>query len=187
MTAQYLRRLLPSVLATVALCATSSVAHAAFDGDYALDNWTLTTGGDGSVSPSSGSASSITLTGNSSPDPGFTDYTVGVTASGTLSFDWTYSSTDLATFDTGGYVLNGARTDLALGFPSAIAMTVSIAVNAGDIFGFYVESFDGIGDPGILTVNNFNAPPAVVPVPAAAWLFGSALGLFGLSSRRRQA
>jgi hypothetical protein len=33
----------------------------------------------------------------------------------------------------------------------------------------------------------FNAGPQVVPVPAAVWLFGSALGLLGVARRRAMA
>ncbi|MBL8200025.1 MAG: hypothetical protein JNK40_03555 [Chromatiales bacterium] len=49
-----------------------------------------------------------------------------------------------------------------------------------DVFNGYVDNFT-IGIDGVDTTYDFEA--TVVPVPAAAWLFGSALGLLGLRRR----
>ena len=162
-----------------------STANADFVGAYTLDNWTLVNSPafiNGSVSPSTGDATMITLTSDTTETGGFTDFFITVPLSGTISFDWFFVNDDLPAFETSGYVLNGARTELSLGgLPSVVVLPTMVAVVAGDVFGFYVESLDGIDAPGMLEISNFSAP---VPLPAAIWLLGSALLGLGVFRRR---
>jgi hypothetical protein len=54
-----------------------------------------------------------------------------------------------------------------------------------DITGFYVLEYIIIGDaPNSWVGGVINMSTAVIPVPAAVWLFGSALGLLGWIRRR---
>lgn len=161
-----------------------STANADFVGYYTLDNWTFQNdpGVNGTVSPSSGDATMITLTSDTSGTGGFTDFFITIPADGTVTFDWFFDNTDLPAFETSGYLLNGTRIELSpLGVPSVITLMETVPVMAGDVFGFYVESADGIDAPGMLEISNFSAP---VPVPAAIWLLGSALAGLGVFRRR---
>lgn len=109
-------RALSSIALGVASAATlASPAHAVqlqqdFAGAYAPANWTFTSDpalGDGSVDTSAAPAS-ITITGSNN----FivfsnvnTDYIIAAAHDGQVSFDWSYSSTDIGTFDGFGYLL----------------------------------------------------------------------------------
>lgn len=69
-------------------------------------------------------------------------------------------------------------TGLGSGAPRELGTNVAYGVNwvFGDTLSNYVS-----GDPGYLVEN---ASVSAVPVPAAAWLFGSSLGLLGWIRRR---
>ncbi len=146
-----------------------------FSGPYDPANWTFsnTGGSNGSVN-TSGAPASITLTGGSAgggAGAGTTNFTIAAVASGMVSFNWTYSSTDSGSYDFGNFLLNGAPTLLATN-ATAGSGVFSVAVNAGDVFGFQVVTTDNIAGPGVLAISNFNAP-----VPE-----GSTLGLLALGS-----
>ena len=170
--------------AILLLCAAGTgAAYADFSGYYTLDNWTLemTLGTNGFVDPSTGDATTIMLTSSFNETGGFTDFFITVPADGTVSFDWFFDipATEVP-FEFAGYLLNGTSVQFGT-VPSVVFAPLMVPVLAGDVFGFYVESFDGLFEPGILTITNFSAP---VPVPAALWLFGSAL--LGLGALRRR-
>ena len=163
-----------------ALLATglAGVSTAQFDGPYDPANWTFSAGPGGSVS---NDGFTLILTGGDVSVGGNTDYTIMAAASGTWSFNWSYSSVDYGTFDTGGYLSNGAYTILSDNDQSGNG-SESIAVNFGDTIGYRVLTADGLFGPGVLNVSKFDAP---VPGPAAAALLGVA-GLLGRRSRRRR-
>lgn len=74
--------------------------------------------------------------------------------------------------------LNTGWAGLGSGAPRELGTNVAYGVNwvFGDTLSNYVS-----GDPGYLVEN---ASVSAVPVPAAAWLFGSSLGLLGWIRRR---
>ena len=176
-----LRRILASAVLVAAIAVGApSIAAADFAGSYALDNWTFAnTNADGSVVPSSGTATSITITGgdNGSLAFGATNFTVAAAATGTVSFSWSYSSVDLNTFDLAGFCkpivpnldpcavdmgnVNSTADNLILiatNAESGASGTFSETVAAGDIFGFSVVTADNIFGPGVLTISDFFAP-----------------------------
>lgn len=109
---------------------------------------------------------------------------------GTFSFDWQLFTGSRDNQSVGGYLLNGNSYQLAFSdnYRNRPSGTTSVTLAAGDTFGWYVESYlQSDGSSGIFSLSNasFTASPSAVPVPAAAWLFGSALlGVAGL--RRKQ-
>ncbi len=168
-----------SVLAVVAGAAFAGVASADFTGDYAPANWTLDTNGNGFVQQHD--ASTLVLVGSDAGSLGFeyADLFVSVPTGGSISFDWAYSSTDSPGFDAGVYFSTGSGF-VFLSDTNGDSGTVSgVVVNSGDFFAFSVESADGLFDPGVLTITNFN----YVPAPSAL----AVLGLAGFAARRRRA
>lgn len=68
---------------------------------------------------------------------------------------------------------------LGTGAPRELGTNVAYGVNW--VFGDTLSNYNS-GDPGYLVAND--ASVSVVPVPAAVWLFGSALGLLQVCRRR---
>ena len=176
-------------LATAGLAAVAmpAAAKADFSGYYAPSHWTLTNtnGGSGFVD-TSGAPASIVLHGSAdqSLNTTDTDFTIAAAASGTVSFHWSYFSTDTGPFDAAYFLLNGVPTFLADN-GSQGSGNFSIAVSGGNIFGFRVESLDNLFGDGELTVSNFSAP-----VPEGSTLSLLALGALGVAivmRRRAQA
>jgi hypothetical protein len=174
-----------------ALMVAPNAAHAGFIGYYDPTNWTLTAApGDGSVD-TSGAPSSITVIGanNGIGIGNFvnynTDYTITAAATGTWTFDWSYTSLDSPGYDWGGYLLNGVFTQLASSSPNS--GNVSIAVSSGDVIGFEVGCSDCVIQPGNLAISNFSAPSSgasAAPEPSSLALM--ALGASGIVAARRR-
>src|SRR5690242_2261206 len=101
-----------------------------------------------------------------------TTYTAVALAAETLTFSWTYTTFDLngSAEDPGGYVLNGVYTQLSddnfsyTGGLFNTQGTVTFTVNAGDVYGFYVSSFDNFNGAGEIDVTS---AAAAVPGPIA--------------------
>lgn len=115
---------------------------------------------------------------NGSGEPGTTDLVTTAPGTGTVSFDWSFSSVGNNPGDfTAGYLLNGAFTQIA-DTDGESSMT-SFLVTAGETFGFEVNG-DNQGLPGTLTISSFSAPSAAAAVPEPA-NFGLALmGMAGV-------
>jgi hypothetical protein len=173
--------------ATMAAVAIPAAAKGDFSGPYAPAHWTLTNTGDSNgFVDTAGAPASITLHGGSSQsgNPGDTDFTIAAVASGSLSFHWSYFSTDTGTFDSAYFLLNGVPTFLADN-NSQGSGDFSIALTSGNIFGFRVHTDDNFFGDGELTVSNFSAP-----VPEGSTLSLLALGALGVAMvmrRRAQA
>lgn len=186
-------RALSTIALGVASAATlASPAHAVqlqqdFAGAYAPSSWTFTSDpalGDGSVDISAAPAAITVIGSNNFLSTGFfdnvnTDYTIAAAASGPVSFDWSYSSTDDDFFDGFGYLLNGSFTQLADNASQGTGFS-QFNVLSGDTFGFRVFATDNQVGPGNATISNFSAP---VPGPLPLLGVGAA---FGYSRRLRR-
>ena len=178
-------RALSTIALGVASAATlASPAHAVqlqqdFAGAYAPSSWTFTSDpalGDGSVDISAAPAA-ITVIGSNNAESTVslfvnTYYTIAAAASGPVSFDWSYSSTDEDVFDGFGYLLNGSFTKLADNASQGTGFS-QFNVLSGDTFGFLVFTTDNDFGPGNATISNFSAP-VPGPLPCLGWVQPSA-------------
>lgn len=178
-------------------------ASAQFIGYFAVSNWTLSNvtappGGDplgGGSADTTGAPNSIEIISNnayiddlSGPTTN-TDFTITATTAGSVSFDWSFLTTDDEgpTWDPFGYVRNGIFVKLSDDNGSDTQSdSASFSVNVGDVFGFRAQSLDSSFGSSFTTISNFNftARGPSVPEPGTLALFalGGALGL-----RRRKA
>ncbi len=164
-----------------AAVALTPAARADFSGPFAPANWSLSNNNaDGSVVTATAPAS-ITLRGgdNGTGLPGTTSYVIEAVFPSTVSFSWSYASSDDLGYDSAGWLLNGGYTELAGNLPWY--GSVSFPVAAGDTFGFRVTTSDNASGRGSLTVSQFAAP---VPEPGSMTL--ALLGGAVLMLRRRQ-
>jgi MYXO-CTERM domain-containing protein len=161
------------------ILSSAQTARADFSGPYAPGNWVwITQPGSGATFTNDGTTLVITSSDNGS---GSSDlYLINLVASGTLSFDWTYTSADSGDYDWGGYSY-GNTVILAYNSNAPTGGSVSLGVIGGQDFAFQIFSADGTFGPGVLTITNFVAP---VPAPGALALLGLA-AISGRSRRRR--
>jgi hypothetical protein len=173
-------------LALLANCATPS--YASFIGSYQVSNWVLQNqSANGSVD-TSGAPASVILTGgdDNSGNSGFTLWTTTAADSGTVSVNWSYTSTDFAAADDPfNYILKNTVTPVfeSSGLSSASG-TLSFAVAAGDKFGFQIATLDNLFGPGVVTLSNFDV--TAVPEPAGIGLAIVASSLLGLMRLRQR-
>jgi hypothetical protein len=128
---------------------------------------------------------SFLLTGGNTGSgiPGRTEFSGISPIAGLLQFQYSYASNDYPGFDFGGYLLGGSRFQLADTDGAAcnnlggVSCVVAIPVAAGEAYGWYVDTFDNLGEPGVLTVSLITGPGSTAPEPA-----GLALVLIGLAA-----
>jgi PEP-CTERM motif len=184
----------------IVLCVTVFVPPvlADFVGPYDVGNWdtTLTSSppGGGSIVDTSGAPASIEIVGGDlgcSGVPCNIDFTIAAVASGLVSFDWGYETTDDPTFEHFGLLLNGFFTQLS---DDSGGMSQSgseaFAVSFPDVFGFRLDCTDCSFGPAFVTISNFSAPlaavvPTPVPEPSTLLLIGTGLASAGAWSRTR--
>ncbi|MFV1998506.1 MAG: VPLPA-CTERM sorting domain-containing protein, partial [Acidiferrobacterales bacterium] len=97
------------------------------------------------------------------------------------------------TMDLSSWFFNWNDSDLQAGTGKADGVTSTFATGVWDpVSGLYTlswQSLTGLGPtPGLVTFISLSGVASPVPVPAAAWLFGSGLlSLVGISRRRKKA
>ncbi|MCX7767686.1 MAG: PKD domain-containing protein [Flavobacteriales bacterium] len=135
-----------------------------FTGPYAPANWTTYANNSNGTVNSSGAPASITITSgdNGSGTLGTNGWTIIIPASGTITFNWSYSTIDWGPqYDYPQIVING-NPQLFPGFNTSGSVSqsgsASINVNAGDQFSLEMLTTDNVYGPGTVTISNFVGP-----------------------------
>lgn len=154
-----------------------------FSGYYAPQNWRITNRGSGGGSVlTAGAPASIALVSPNLGEPPFGDeevgaieYTIRAAQSGNVQFDWNLIIGEfevLADQDPFGVLFNGVRTQLSDNIFDNQNDTYTLAVNTGDVFGFYTSTFNGQFGPSTTTISRFTAPvPGPLPLLGVAAAF----------------
>jgi hypothetical protein len=137
-----------------------------FTGAYGPANWTFSNGlGDNGSGSTAGAPTSISMTSsnNGSFNASSCFYTINITTSGTLTFNWSYTTTEFsAAWDYPQYAINGVIIALIPGFSGAGGTTqsgtASISVTAGQTFSFVMTSGDNSGGSATTVFSSFSGP-----------------------------
>lgn len=181
-----LTRRLPVCFSFIVLLAAVPRADAGFIGAYSFDNFNLfNTNANGFASLNLDGSLAITGGNDGSGIPGMTDFSLIAPTSGIVSFNYAYASLDFPGYDFAGYFADNftflANSDGGSGSATFLA-------TVGQQFSFRVSTLDNTGEPGVLTISNFNGPSATGgDVPEPSTMLSLALGLAVLAARRRRA
>jgi hypothetical protein len=172
---------LPALVAGLLLASGSASAGII---PYTLSDFTLSnTNADGDWNTPDGGLTLNLIGGNNGSGlGGTTDFLLIAPVTVTFQFDYLYSSQDIPGYDRGGYVLN--HTFNILGDTDGLSGTITVTVNAGEDFGFRVETDDNTGEPGILTVSTFEA--VSTPEPGGPWLVMVSAGAMAIAQGYRR-
>jgi hypothetical protein len=173
-----------------------ALAVSGFTGIFDPTFFTLTnTNADGLADDTNAATGSLVLVGgnNESLSPGTTTWVSQPLAqSGTISFTTSFAGEPViygSGGDRGGYLINGVPTYLVT-FDGDSNPVPSLAVTAGQTFGFVVDTADNTGGPGVFFIDNFDFTPAPTPVPletdALPMLVGLSFLGIGIWFKRRQ-
>ena len=155
---RWMKSLIGLGLAVTSVVVFASPARADFGGPYDVGNWNTTlTGsppGGGGIVDTSGAPASIEIVGGDlacSGLPCTVDFTIAAVASGLVSFDWAYETTDDdgPFYDHFGFLLNGFFTQLSDdNGGNSQSGSGAFAVSLDDVFGFRLDCTDcGSGRP----------------------------------------
>ena len=134
---------------------------AQFSVAFAPANWgTVAVNSDG-ITNSGGAPTSIFMTSgdNQSGTLGTNDYSIAITQSGLLTFNWSYSTNDGAPFDYPLFVVNGVAT-IVNGYSTSGNSTQSgsqpcIPLSQGDVFRFRMLTTDNVVGAATCVFTNF--------------------------------
>jgi len=137
-----------------------------FAGPYAPSNWSsFANNSDGFVN-SAGAPTSISIISgnNGSGTSGTNGWTITIPASGTITFNWSYTTVDGPQWDYPQYVINSGAPQLFPGYSTSGGTSqsgsASIPVNAGDVFTLQMYTVDNIVGSATVTITNFTGPTA---------------------------
>lgn len=184
------------VLFAAALCGAGLAqagAISGFTGSYAVGNWT-SSADTGTIAAT---PASLVLTSgdDGSGNPAYTSFYIQFTKSATVNFSWAYATADTEEpfYDPFGFLLSNDLAGLEDGFSQltvddgglAQFGSYSVAVAAGEYFGFAANTLDNFNGPAITTINGLRI--VEVPEPGALALLALALTAAAITTRRRRA
>ena len=151
--------------------------HAQFSGSYRPELWSeihVPSCDNGFVQTET-APGSIIITGAEAGcnpgDPSFIAYEITLTSCGTSSFQWHYQTRDChgPYWDPLGYLLNGIPVQLTEDGSTTSGDNnqsgfVSVPVDVGDVFSFYIFSRDNYCGEAHAAISNFNGPATNGPV-----------------------
>ncbi|MCB0761991.1 MAG: T9SS type A sorting domain-containing protein [Flavobacteriales bacterium] len=127
-----------------------------FEGYFAPENWTLSTGGgDGSIQIT---ATELFIEGNDNGDNGVqTQATIACPETASYSFHWDYTTFDEdGSFYDPAYYVNGVQYQLTTdGLFGSQSGDITLNCQAGDVIGFGIVATDGELGSAILTISDF--------------------------------
>lgn len=96
---------------------------------------------------------SLTLTGGNDGSGlfGQTDFAIPSPGNFTVTFQFNYSTYDYPQYDSAGYRVGSTLFQLA--DADGASGSISFAVTAGQTFGWWVQTFDNLGEPGVLNIS----------------------------------
>ena len=170
---------------TITITTTANAPLDTWEDDVVVGAGIELTAGDGSNHALPGPFFPHLFTPGDSIDIGESSITMNFTALDAVGFPYAFSSifSDLDWTDMPGSLQSVA---VASGATGLLAFNISGVVDTGFTFQGTVDLVNGANFTLDLTA--IHDTPALVPVPAAFWLFGTALiGLVGFSKRRQTA
>ena len=176
-----------------------------FSGDYEPANWNFSTDGDGTVDETN-APDSIKLIGSdggcfiingeqfptqassrvlNQPADHLTGifcgtfYEITIPCAGTVAFDWDYETFDDPGFDPMGFLVNDDLTGLTDSSANIQSGSESVPVQAGDVFGFVIDSTDDSAGEATTEYSEFSGPNCLVggeflPIDTTALLLAGA-------------
>jgi len=187
-----MKPVLRCVLMLIGLVAGGAQAtHAAvitdFTGAFAVGNWTTDyLPGDGYVDTSSAPTSILIASSANSFAPG-TVFRIVMPYTGTVSFDWSFSTSDVPAADPFSFGIDGTLTQLSSDSGGTTQSgSQSVSLYQYDLFMFHVGG-DATFGRSQTTITNFSvsyADSGAVPEPTSMAIFG--LGALGMAYRQRR-
>ncbi len=128
-----------------------------FTGFYGSPNWDVISD-DSNATVNIGPEQMVLVGADDDGNP-ITRATIALGETGTVSFDWSYTTTDYdASYDI-AYYINGVEVLLSdiNGAPEQSG-TISFEANSGDLIGFEIDASDSCCGFATLIINNFTTP-----------------------------
>lgn len=186
-----MKQLLFAALLAVSAASANATLVSNFSNEFAVAHWTQSPG-TGSIDLSNAPLSvSLTSGDDGSGNQSFTNFYKMFALPGTVSFSWTYTTSDGSPFyDPFGFLLSNTEVDITDSFSQltndagAVTQsgTRSVFVQAGQYFGFSIFSDNSFG-PATARIGDFQV--LVVPEPGVLSLLAVSLLAASLASRRR--